>query len=66
MLSAACAIGVASTFYSPIGGVLFSIEVTSVYFAVRNYWRGFFAACCGASVWRLLVVWINQEDGNLL
>lgn len=25
-------------------GVLFSIEVTAVYFAVRNYWRGFFAA----------------------
>lgn len=24
-------------------GVLFSIEATSVYFAVRNYWRGFFA-----------------------
>ena len=43
--------GVAATFSSPIGGVLFSIEVTSVFFAVRNYWRGFFAACCGATVW---------------
>ncbi len=27
-------------------------QVTSVYFAVRNYWRGFFAAVCGAVVFR--------------
>ena len=47
MLAAACAVGVACCFGSPIGGVLFSIEVTAVYFAVRNYWRGFFAAVCG-------------------
>lgn len=61
MLAAACAVGVAATFYAPIGGVLFSIEVTSVFFAVRNYWRGFFAACCGATVWRLLGVWFRNE-----
>lgn len=36
--------------YVCISGVLFSIEVTTVYFAVRNYWRGFFAAVCGATV----------------
>jgi len=53
--------GVAATFYAPIGGVLFSIEVTSVFFAVRNYWRGFFAACCGATVWRLFEVWLKNE-----
>ncbi|XP_017486297.1 PREDICTED: chloride channel protein 2-like [Rhagoletis zephyria] len=62
MLAAACAVGVAATFYSPIGGVLFSIEVTSVFFAVRNYWRGFFAACCGATVWRLFAVWFKNEE----
>lgn len=62
MLSAACAVGVAATFYAPIGGVLFSIEVTTVYFAVRNYWRGFFAACCGATVWRLLGYWMNYDE----
>lgn len=44
-------------------GVLFSIEVTSTYFAVRNYWRGFFAAVCGALVFRLLAVF-DQEEGN--
>ncbi|XP_063220427.1 chloride channel protein 2 isoform X2 [Bacillus rossius redtenbacheri] len=62
MLAAACAVGVASCFAAPIGGVLFSIEVTTVYFAVRNYWRGFFAAVCGATVFRLLAVWIQQEE----
>jgi hypothetical protein len=41
--------------------VLFSIEVTTVYFAVRNYWRGFFAAVCGATVFRLLAVWFQKE-----
>ncbi|CAJ0939119.1 unnamed protein product, partial [Mesorhabditis belari] len=34
--------------------VLFSIEVTTTYFSVRNYWRGFFGACCGAITFRLL------------
>jgi chloride channel 2 len=48
-----------STFCTP--GVLFSIEVTTVYFAVRNYWRGFFAAVCGATVFRLLAVWFQKE-----
>ncbi|KAK7069426.1 Chloride channel protein 2, partial [Halocaridina rubra] len=61
MLAAACAVGVACSFAAPIGGVLFSIEVTSVYFAVRNYWRGFFAAVCGAMMFRLLAVWFNDE-----
>jgi hypothetical protein len=32
-----------------------------VYFAVRNYWRGFFAAVCGATVFRLLDVWFQKE-----
>ncbi|KAJ6653612.1 hypothetical protein lerEdw1_009046 [Lerista edwardsae] len=38
-------------------GVLFSIEVTSTYFAVRNYWRGFFAATFSAFVFRVFAVW---------
>ncbi|NXX58336.1 CLCN1 protein, partial [Scopus umbretta] len=38
-------------------GVLFSIEVTSTYFAVRNYWRGFFAATFSAFIFRVLAVW---------
>uniref|UniRef100_A0A914CU91 Uncharacterized protein n=1 Tax=Acrobeloides nanus TaxID=290746 RepID=A0A914CU91_9BILA len=61
MLAAGCAVGVACTFSSPVGGVLFSIEVTSVYFAIRNYWRGFFAATWSATVFRLLQVPIETE-----
>ncbi|GMT14005.1 hypothetical protein PFISCL1PPCAC_5302, partial [Pristionchus fissidentatus] len=55
LLAAGCAVGVACTFSAPIGGVLFSIEVTSVYFAVRNYWRGFFASACAAIVTRIFL-----------
>ena len=62
MLAAACAVGVGSCFASPVGGVLFSIEVTTTYFAVRNYWRGFFGAVCGATFFRLLAVWFQNSD----
>ena len=45
-------------------GVLFSIEVTATYFAVRNYWRGFFGAVCGAFLFRLMAVWVKDEGGH--
>ncbi|XP_036410101.1 chloride channel protein 2a isoform X2 [Megalops cyprinoides] len=62
MLSAACAVGVGCCFAAPIGGVLFSIEVTSTFFAVRNYWRGFFAATFSAFIFRVLAVWNHEEE----
>ena len=34
--------------------MLFSIEVTATYFAVRNYWRGFSSAVVGALVFQLI------------
>lgn len=48
-----------------VAGVLFSIEVTSTFFAVRNYWRGFFAATFSAFIFRVLAVW-NQEEGKCI
>ncbi|NXM66579.1 CLCKB protein, partial [Serilophus lunatus] len=63
MLVAAQAVGVATVFGAPISGVLFSIEVMSPYFAVRDYWRGFFSATCGAFMFRLLAVF-NSEQGK--
>lgn len=60
MLGAAWAVGTACTFNAPIGGVLFSVEITTAYYAVRNYWRGFFAAVWGATTYRLLLVWIDK------
>lgn len=43
-------------------GVLFSIEVTATYFAVRNYWRGFYGAVCGAFLFQLAAVWFKEEE----
>ena len=54
ILSAACAVGIACNFAAPIGGVLFAIEVTTTYFAVRNYWRSFFAAICGTFLYQII------------
>nr|XP_055058505.1 chloride channel protein 2a isoform X3 [Misgurnus anguillicaudatus] len=45
-----------------VSGVLFSIEVTSTFFAVRNYWRGFFAATFSAFIFRVLAVWNKDEE----
>ncbi|GAB0177498.1 chloride channel protein 1 [Grus japonensis] len=55
-IASICA-AVLSKFMSIFCGVLFSIEVTSTYFAVRNYWRGFFAATFSAFIFRVLAVW---------
>uniref|UniRef100_A0A3B5QJ02 Chloride channel protein 2 n=1 Tax=Xiphophorus maculatus TaxID=8083 RepID=A0A3B5QJ02_XIPMA len=62
MLVAACAVGLACCFAAPVGGVLFSIEVTVTFFAVRNYWRGFLAATISAFIFRLMPVWNRDED----
>ncbi|KAI4877334.1 hypothetical protein NFI96_017312 [Prochilodus magdalenae] len=61
ILTVGCAVGVGCCFGTPLGGVLFSIEVTSTYFAVRNYWRGYFAATFSAFIFRVLSVW-NKDS----
>lgn len=33
-----------------------------MYFSVRNYWRGFFAAACGATVFRILRVAVIKSE----
>ncbi|XP_062385324.1 chloride channel protein 1a isoform X2 [Sardina pilchardus] len=60
ILTVGCAVGVGCCFGTPLGGVLFSIEVTSTYFAVRNYWRGYFAAVFSAFIFRVLSV-VNKD-----
>ncbi|XP_034722609.1 chloride channel protein 2-like isoform X2 [Etheostoma cragini] len=62
MLAAACAVGVGSCFAAPIGGLLFSIEITSQFFSVRSYWRGFFSATIGAVMFRILAVWNTNAE----
>ncbi|XP_013009484.1 chloride channel protein ClC-Kb isoform X1 [Cavia porcellus] len=62
MLVAAAAVGVATVFSAPFSGVLVSIEVMSSHFSVWDYWRGFFAATCGAFMFRLLSVFNSEEE----
>lgn len=62
MLAAGTAVGIAACFAAPVGGMLFSIEVTSTYFAVRHYWKRYFAALWGAIMFRLLAVWTTNDE----
>uniref|UniRef100_A0AC34FL47 Chloride channel protein n=1 Tax=Panagrolaimus sp. ES5 TaxID=591445 RepID=A0AC34FL47_9BILA len=61
MLAAGCAVGVACTFSSPVGGVLYSIEATSVYFGMHNYKRCFLAATFSSTVFRVLQVFAGTS-----
>lgn len=63
MLAACSALGIAATFGSPIGGVLFSIEVTSTYYLIHNYWRSFFASAVGAVAIKIV---LSQQQVHLL
>lgn len=58
-LAAAVGAGVTATFGTPIGGVLFSIEVTSSYYIVANLWRTFFC-----SVFTMIVYCFFQLVGK--
>ncbi|XP_037002020.2 chloride channel protein ClC-Kb isoform X2 [Artibeus jamaicensis] len=62
MLVAGAAVGVATVFGAPFSGVLFSIEVVSSHFTIWDYWRGFFAATCGAFMFRLLAVFNSEQE----
>lgn len=44
-------------------GVLFSVEVMSSHFALRNYFPCFFSVACGTLTFRLLSVW-SGDMGN--
>ncbi|KIH55534.1 hypothetical protein ANCDUO_14307 [Ancylostoma duodenale] len=64
MLSSGCAVGIACTFSAPIGAVLYAIESTSKYFAVKNYWRGFLAATCSAIIFRFANFFVTAEQSG--
>lgn len=53
VLAAGCAAGVSATFGAPVGGVLFSIEVTSTYYSISHLWKALFTSVCGALIFRL-------------
>ncbi|VDN27233.1 unnamed protein product [Gongylonema pulchrum] len=66
MLSSGCAVGIACTFSAPVGAVLYAIESTSKYFAVKNYWRGFLAATCSAIVFRFANFFVTAEQSGVI
>lgn len=47
MLAASVAAGVSSTFAATLGGVLFSIEITTINYDLGNYFKAFVAAISG-------------------
>lgn len=53
--------GVAATFRAPIGGLLFSVEVTAISYLVVNYWKGFFTASVG-----MVAVYLISSEGDFL
>lgn len=61
MLTASVAAGVTATFGAPIGGVLFSIEVSSTYYMVGNLWKAFFCSCWAIFTFKVLSVIGNVE-----
>ncbi|GAB5358458.1 hypothetical protein AAMO2058_000459400 [Amorphochlora amoebiformis] len=60
MQSVAVAVGVAACFGAPVGGVLFSIEVTCTVFNVSNLWKCFYG-----SAWTILVYRTLHEIASL-
>lgn len=52
--AAATSVGVAACFGAPIGGIMFSIEVTSSNYPTRAYWYGSLASFFAAFIFRIL------------
>lgn len=52
-----------ATTTAPIGGVLFSIEVSANYFLVKLYWKCIFATISGALISRSLLSLVNFMRG---
>jgi chloride channel 2 len=61
-VAASCAAGIASMFGSPMGAVLFSIEVTATYYIVSNMWRAAFCTIWCAIGYQLLQT-VRINDG---
>jgi H+/Cl- antiporter ClcA len=56
ILSASAAVGVSSAFNAPVGGLLFSVEVTASFYLVGNYWKSFIAAMAGSVACNLFLI----------
>jgi chloride channel 2 len=62
MYSAAVAAGMTATFGAPFGALLFSIEVSSTYYIVSNFFKGFFCACFALLIFKVtdMIPWLHM------
>lgn len=56
MLAAGAAAGITATFGAPVGGVLFSIEVTAGLFQITGLWRGLISSVACIVTYRIFQV----------
>lgn len=54
IMSCACAVGLASSFGTPIGGVLYALETTSSFYLVPTFWKCVLATLAGSFVYDML------------
>lgn len=54
IMACACAVGLASSFGTPIGGVLYALETTSSFYLVATFWKCVLSTISGALVYHLL------------
>lgn len=66
MIAAAIAVGVTATFGTPIGGVLFSIELTSNVYNIQNLWKAFYSATLSVAIFKLSTLYADVQlfDGS--
>lgn len=54
IMACACAVGLASSFGTPIGGVLYALETTASFYLVPTFWKCMLATLAGSLVYDLL------------
>lgn len=54
IMSCACAVGLASSFGTPIGGVLYALETTTSFYLVPTFWKCMLSTLAGSLVYDLL------------
>uniref|UniRef100_A0AC34R6X5 Chloride channel protein n=1 Tax=Panagrolaimus sp. JU765 TaxID=591449 RepID=A0AC34R6X5_9BILA len=57
-----CAVGIACTFSAPVGAVLYAIECTSRFSAIKNLWRSFLATTTAALVFKYLNTYVAPDN----
>ncbi|MCJ8739853.1 hypothetical protein PDJAM_G00052090 [Pangasius djambal] len=62
LLVVGSAVGIACCFGSPIGGILYGIEVATSFIMVRCYWKSYVAATISAFIFRFLPMWSGYNE----